>query len=292
MKIDKFKRPVDKFNKKIVEEIIRGIEVKIKENVSALHLAVNKDNEEYAETEEFSRLINTIERIKKEDWIMEKNTRTTKYEGLGNIAVISESKPDLCLYMIIKALKTNNGIAFLLDEKIHVASKKIIEYVEEICRKNDYEFNVDYMEYKETKDIINTTDYFNTYLFINKQEAYFKFSESIHDKNVIYSSYGTMSLYLDDKKLKDELLRMDEFVFKNNIDLDLIKDMSVEDAVRKINKNIDNYGVVIFTKDTNKAYYFIENTNAKQIYVNKNPYREYLFDVEDEKLTKVKKIFI
>lgn len=292
MNINKYKKSGSKFNKKTVSIIINDVEEKIKSNVGALHLAVNKDNDEYSETEVFSTLVDTIDRIKKEDWVLGKNSKNIMYEGTGNIAVISESKPEICLYMILKALKTNNSIAFFIGDKIHETSKMLIQYIDEICKKNKYEFNIDFMEYKDVKQVIDYADYFNTYIFINKSEDYFKFTEKVYDKNVIYSSYGTMSLYLDDKNLKDELLKMDEFVFNNNIDLDLIKDMSVEEAVEKINKNIDNYSAIIFTKDNKKAYYFIENTKAKQIFINKNPYKEYLFDIEDEKLTKFKKIYI
>ena len=101
-----------------------------------------------------------------------------------------------------------------------------------------------------------------------------------------------MSLYLDDKNLKDELLKMDEYVFNNNVELDLIKEIDVKEAVERINKNIDNYAAVIFTKDTKKAYYFIENVKAKQIFVNRNPDKDYVFEIDDEILTYLKRIFI
>lgn len=292
MDINEYRKAKFKFNKKIVGEIIKELEEMVKTSVGQLHLAINSDNEEFSETESFSKLVDTIERIKKEDWIIDNNNKSVIYEGLGNIAIVSDCKPDVCLYMILKALKTNNNIAFYIDGKIHEVSKKIIEYADKICKKNEYEFNVDYCDYKDIKELFDTAEIFNTYLFINKPEHYFKFTEKVYDKNVIYSSYGTMSLYLDDRNLKDELLKMDEFVFNNNIDLDLIKEVSVEEAVERINKNIDNYAAIIFTKDTKKAYYFIENVNAKQVFVNINPFKDYLFEIDDNKLTKHKKIYI
>ena len=97
---------------------------------------------------------------------------------------------------------------------------------------------------------------------------------------------------MDDKNLKDELLSMDEYVFNNNIDLDLIKEVSVEEAVERINKNIDNYAAVIFTKDTKRAYYFIENVKAKQVFVNRNPDKDYIFEVDDRDFVYKKNIYI
>ena len=180
---------------------------------------------------------------------------------------------------------------FFVEDRIHDTSKKIIEIVREICKKNNYNFSSDYVEYKSIGQLCEYSDYFNLYVFIDKLDYYLKFKSKVHN-NLIYSSYGKMSLYMDDRDLKDELSQMDKFVFDNNINLDLIKEVPVQEAVERINKNLDNYCVVIFTKDTKKAYYFIENVKAKQIFVNKNPYMNYKFDIDEEKLVIRKRIYI
>lgn len=292
MDIRNIKIEQSKYNIKLVNEIFDKIENQIKTSVGPLHMAVSEDNKEFSETQEYSNLINTINRAKEEDWIMKNNSKTLMYDGLGSIAAVTDDRSDVSLYLILKALKTHNNLVLFVNDKVHEVTKKLIEIVNKICKEDSYNTYIDYYEYKDFKEIYDYSDYFETIVFVSNIDKYFEYTDKVKDKNIIYSSYGTMSLYLDDKNLKDELLSMDEYVFNNNIDLDLIKEVSVEEAVERINKNIDNYAAVIFTKDTKRAYYFIENVKAKQVFVNRNPDKDYIFEVDDRDFIYKKNIYI
>lgn len=292
MDIRNIKIEQSKYNIKLVNEIFDKIENQIKTSVGPLHMAVSEDNKEFSETQEYSNLINTINRAKEEDWIMKNNSKTLMYDGLGSIAAVTDDRSDVSLYLILKALKTHNNLVLFVNDKVHEVTKKLIEIVNKICKEDSYNTYIDYYEYKDFKEIYDYSEYFETVIFVSNIDKYFEYTDKVKDKNIIYSSYGTMSLYLDDKNLKDELLSMDEYVFNNNIDLDLIKEVSVEEAVDRINKNIDNYAAVIFTKDTKRAYYFIENVRAKQVFVNRNPDKEYIFEVADRDFIYKKNIYI
>ena len=78
-----------KFNNKVVKEIFDKVEIEIKSKVGPLHIAVSEDNNAFSETQEYSRLLETISRVKNEDLIMDNNSKTTIYEGLGSIAAIT-----------------------------------------------------------------------------------------------------------------------------------------------------------------------------------------------------------
>lgn len=292
MDIRNIKIEQSKYNIKLVNEIFDKIENQIKTSVGPLHMAVSEDNKEFSETQEYSNLINTINRAKEEDWIMKNNSKTLMYDGLGSIAAVTDDRSDVSLYLILKALKTHNNLVLFVNDKVHEVTKKLIEIVNKICKEDSYNTYIDYYEYKDFKEIYDYSEYFETVIFVSNIDKYFEYTDKVKDKNIIYSSYGTMSLYLDDKNLKDELLSMDEYVFNNNIDLDLIKEVSVEEAVERINKNIDNYAAVIFTKDTKRAYYFIENVKAKQVFVNRNPDKDYIFEVADRDFIFKKNIYI
>ena len=292
MDIRNIKIEQSKYNIKLVNEIFDKIENQIKTSVGPLHMAVSEDNKEFSETQEYSNLINTINRAKEEDWIMKNNSKTLMYDGLGSIAAVTDDRSDVSLYLILKALKTHNNLVLFVNDKVHEVTKKLIEIVNKICKEDSYNTYIDYHEYKDFKEIYDYSDYFETIVFVSNIDKYFEYTDKVKDKNIIYSSYGTMSLYLDDKNLKDELLSMDEYVFNNNIDLDLIKEVSVEEAVDRINKNIDNYAAVIFTKDTKRAYYFVENVKAKQVFVNRNPDKDYIFEVADRDFIYKKNIYI
>lgn len=124
MDINMFKLPKSKYNKNVVEKIINDVEEQLKRNVGALHLAISKDNSTYSETEGYSKLISTINNIRKEDWIMDKTSNTTVYEGIGNIAVVASCQPEICLYMLLKALKLTIMLCFLWKIEYMILQKK------------------------------------------------------------------------------------------------------------------------------------------------------------------------
>lgn len=292
MDIRNIEREQSKYNTKQIKGIFDKIEEKIKNNVGQLHTAVSNDNKEHSETLAYFSLLDIVLKAKQENWIMNENSNAIMYEGRGSIAAVINDTADVSLYLILKALKTHNKIVLFVEGRLHDVTRNLIKIINSVCEQEKYVTYIDYHEYMDVKEIFDYTDKFETFVFINNPDKYFKFTEKVKDKNTIYTSYGTMSLYLDDENLKDELLKMDEYVFNNNIDLDLIKNVSVQEAVRKINKNLHNYCAVIFTKDTNKAYYFIENIKANLVFVNKNPGREYMLRLDDEVFTSKKEIFI
>lgn len=255
-------------------------------------MAISEDNKEFFETEEYTKLLSILDRARSELWIMEENSKTIKYDGIGSIAAITDGNMETSFYLILKALKTHNKLVLFSNDKIRESTRKIIQIVNSVCNEEKYNTYIGYCEYNDIEELFENSNQFDVHIFINVIDKYRKFKEKARYHKVIYSSFGTMSLYLDNKNLKSELLNMDDYVFNNNIDLDLIKETTVEEAVERINKNTDNYSAVIFTKDTQKAYYFIENVKAKQIFVNRNPGNDYVFEMDDTEFVVKKRVFI
>ena len=96
----------------------------------------------------------------------------------------------------------------------------------------------------------------------------------------------------DYSNLKNTLLEIDNYVYDNNIELEVYKDKNVKEVVEQINIGKHNYCAVIFTKNKEDAYYFIKNVKAEKIFVNKKLSVEYEFELSDEDLTICKKIYI
>ena len=194
MDIRNIKIEQSKYNIKLVNEIFDKIENQIKKSVGPLHMAVSEDNKEFSETQEYSNLINTINKAKEEDWIMKNNSKTLMYDGLGSIAAVTDDRSDVSLYLILKALKTHNNLVLFVNDKVHEVTKKLIEIVNKICKEDSYNTYIDYYEYKDFKEIYDYSDYFETIVFVSNIDKYFEYTDKVKDKNIIYSSYGTMSL--------------------------------------------------------------------------------------------------
>lgn len=285
-------KKICKFDIKVVKEIIGNIDFEIRKNVGVLFSSIDDDNKNFYESEMYSKIISILNQLNKEGYIMERNTRDVVYDGLGNIGVLYNGQPEIFLYMTLKALKTHNNITFFEEDEIHRTTKILLDIINRICKKNKYDISINIKRFEELSEIYEYKDNIDKYIFINKYENYIDFTNKIRNKEIIYSSYGTMTLYLDDKNLRDTLMEIDEFVFKNNINLDLVKGDNIIEIVEKINSNIDNFCTVIFTKDSKKACYFIENIKSKNIFVNKNPDKDYVFSIDDNELTMRKKIYI
>lgn len=288
-----FDKNCSEYNTKKVKNIISNIESRIKENVAKFHNSIVQDNKTFFERFEFSTLISTMERSLKEDWVMEKNNKNQFYTGIGNIGVCYKGTSDIVLYLALKALKTNNNIIFFEESDIHETSKIIIDIVNEECIKCNYNVCIKIEKYNKVTDFIDDTEDFNMFIFINDVQKYLDFSaRNKSDMKILCSGYGSMDLFLDDKNLKDTLLEIDNYVYNNNIELELYKDENVEEVVKNINIGKHNYCAIIFTQNKDDAYYFIKNVKAEKIFVNKNPINEYKFELEDKDLIKSKKIYI
>lgn len=285
-------KKICKFDIKVVKEIIGNIDFEIRKNVGVLFSSIDDDNKNFYESEMYSKIISILNQLNKEGYIMERNTRDVVYDSLGNIGVFYNGQPEIFLYMTLKALKTHNNITFFEEDEIHRTTKILLDIINRICKKNEYDISINIKRFEKFSEIYEYKDNIDKYIFINKYENYIDFTNKIRNKEIIYSSYGTMTLYLDDKNLRDTLMEIDEFVFKNNINLDLVKGDNIIEIVEKINSNIDNFCTVIFTKDSKKACYFIENIKSKNIFVNKNPDKDYVFSIDDNELTMRKKIYI
>lgn len=282
-----------KFDIKTVKKIFLDIENTIKNSVLALHNTVEKDNQKYLERYEIAKFLDVIERTKEEEWILSKNSSEVVYNGIGNIGVCYNGSPYIFLYLCLKALKTHNNIIFIEDDNIHQTTALLQEIIENACKKNNYNMNIKTTQYNQIANFIVDTNNIDTFIFINEQQKYLDYcARQQNDIKVIYSNYGTMDLFLADKQLKDRLIEMDEYVYENNIDLEIYKNDTVENIVKKINTRKNNYCAVIFTTNTKEAYYFLENVKAEKIFINRNPKSEYEFYLSDEKLTLKKEIYI
>ncbi len=285
------KQSINRFDIEKIKAIIQEIEQIIKQKVGTIVSLIDEDNKEFSESITYSKIIQTIKQYKAERILLEKRSKNLLIEGIGNIAVIYNGTPDILLYLCVKAIKTHNNIIFFESKSIHKTSKYIIELVNKVLTNNNYKSIIEIYEVEKFNEIYNYEDYFNCFICIGEAKIYNMLKKNIN-KDIIYSAYGTLSLYMDDKNLQDILLQIDEYVFENNLKLDLYTDENIDNVLEKINETGENFCSIIFTKDIKKASYFIDHVNAKSVYVNKNPFNDYLFKLKDEEITREKRIII
>lgn len=280
-----------KFNLKNVKFIIDDVEQTFKQNIDKIVPIINSDNNIFSEKITYSKLFEITNQLKLEKWCLEKKSKNIIIDGVGNIAVVYDGNPYVLLYMCLKALKTHNNITFFETTEVHGLSSYIADVISNSAKCNDYFVDIKTVKIDKLSDISKYEDKFEKFITIGEYTNYNLLKLYIK-KEIIYSAYGTLSLYMDDKSIEKELLEMDDYVFNNNIKLDLYTEGDVDAVVNKINMSHENFCSVIFSRDIKKVSKFMNHVNSSMIFVNKNPFKHYKFEIEDFKLIKLKKIYL
>lgn len=274
-----------------VKKIFQELEDVLKEDVALVSQLIGEDNKTFSERASYSKLLEIIGQVSNEKWCMEKNSKTTIIYGVGNLGVVCNGNAQILLYLCLKALKTHNNITFFETFDVRKTSNYIINKLQQIVKSNGYSAKINLIELNKLKDISNYESKINKFICVGDFENY-KLLKLNVNKEIIYNSYGTISLYMDDKSLESILLEMDDYVFENNLKLNLYTNEDVEDVINYINLSGEDYCSVIFSKDIEKVKKFISKVDSNMIYINKNPFQNYKFEIEDVKLVKIKKIYI
>lgn len=269
--------------------IIDEIELNLKQNVGPVVNLINEDNNNFAEKTTLAKLLDIVEQIKTEEWILKEASKKYVVNPIGNIGVVYDGNPYVFFYLCLKAIKTNNNVFFFETREAHKVAKYLIELVQKLTKSNECKICINVIH--KLKDISNFDKSLSKVICVGEHKTYSELKKYI-DTQIIYSAYGTMSLYMDDKTLKSSLLEIDDYVFQNNISLDLYTGESIEEVVNSINNSEEDFCSVIYTKDVSKATFFINNVNSNMVFVNKKPFDEYKFKIDDNSLVKTKKIFI
>ena len=279
------------FNVTTVKNILSEIKLQITQHNLEIINLINDDNNTYMEQTSIEKLIELVDKLQNEKWCLEKSTNKNIVDGVGNIGVIYNSNVYVFLYLCLKALKTHNNITFFKTSSLHKLEQLLIHLVTESIKKYNYVANVNIVQLDDIKSISSYDYAIDKYICVGEHKLYNDYYKYV-SKEIVYSAYGTISVYMDDKTLKDELLKLDDFVFENDLKLNLYTDEGIDEVVKLINSSKENYCSIIFSKDIEKVKRFINEINSENIFVNKNPFKEYCFELDDIFFIKIKKVYI
>ena len=103
--------------------------------------------------------------------------------------------------------------------------------------------------------------------------------------DITYIGFGSPDIFVDEGcENKIEKIKDDDFNIYNNI--------SLSEAVLKMNEMGSNFISAIYTKDENEVNYFLENCNSKNLYVNMLPSKKCYLDLDLYLFVKIKNIII
>lgn len=269
--------------KEIYNEVIRLLHKEVKEFEST----TLKDNNKYGQKIEFEKIIKIITTYKNKDEI--KCNDQEVVSGFGNIACICDESPYIVTQALCMAVRTVNNITLFVKEKM-VNTNNIILNAFNVAIKNQ-QSNIK-LEINYTKNLNKFYEHQDTYnklIYIGKQEEYIKVTKRLYIPSS-FQNYLDINVYFDSKEYRNILLVMDKYAYLHDFELHYFNNKDIEQDIEAINKQGISSMLVIFTKDLEKVKRLSKEVNCNEIYINKNPFENYMFDLDENNFILRKRI--
>lgn len=278
------------FKEEKVLELLNQIQKDLISKKQIIQKAIDIDYKKWEIKIDIDQLIKIIENIKKQKYLP-KFSKEEIIDGLGKIALVNVSNPYMIFSFILSCICTNNKLCIILEEKMLASNKSIIELIRKSFENLKYDSNI--VEYKEViskEEIIQEQNNYDLIYYLGNKEEYLNFSKRIHVDSK-FENFGEIYVYVDSDDFKEELLKIDKYAIKNELNVVYYKS-NLEESLNSINKcNNINKVSIIFTKNIENAYEFIKKIKSEKIYINQNP-EEIIYNLNQNNLIFKKNIIL
>ena len=196
---------------------------------------------------------------------------TKTYYPKGNYKIYIE-KNDIyaTLEVLLALIMTKNKGIFVVEENVPLINA-LIKIINQLIGDEVFLLN-DNISFFDSILCVGTKKYYNEIL-------------NFSYKDIIYLGFGEADIFIGDNcEVKPDKIKDDNYVIYNNI--------SLSEAIIKINELGSNFISAIFTKDENEVNYFIEKCISKNIYINMLPSKKCYLDLDLNLFVKIKNIVI
>lgn len=278
------------FKEEKVLELLNQIQKDLISKKQIIQKAIDIDYKKWEIKIDIDQLIKIIENIKKQKYLP-KFSKEEIIDGLGKIALVNVSNPYMIFSFILSCICTNNKLCIILEEKMLASNKSITELIRKSFENLKYDSNI--VEYKEViskEEIIQEQNNYDLIYYLGNKEEYLNFSKRIHVDSK-FENFGEIYVYVDSDDFKEELLNIDKYAIKNELNVVYYKS-NLEESLNSINKcNNINKVSIIFTKNIENAYEFIKKIKSEKIYINQNP-EEIIYNLNQNNLIFKKNIIL
>lgn len=269
--------------KKVLDSVYKSLE----SNKNTIEKMIKLDSEDGNELD-FEKLKSIVKKyLDYKEIIKEEDIKSQRINGIGNVAVVYDGRPDTTIEMAIKCLLTNNNVTFFPNLDM-ATTKCVLKIFEESMKEIGYN-NTVIKCIDDTEELYDNQDDYDVAVLIGDKYEYYKFKQRFK-KDTIYCGFGSIEVYCDDEFFEDEIDKINEFVFNNNYVMNYYDEKDITEAIKNINDATIIDTVVIFTKDSKKALHLVKNIKARKIYVNTFPFDNYTFEFDETKLLLKKQI--
>lgn len=198
--------------------------------------------------------------------------------------------PYVTLTLALEALITHNNIVFF-SKNYYAINSSIIQVLNKICQKLNYAQMPLLVEYDDIEEIVQNQSLFDLVIYVGDKREFIPLKKRLVIPT-IFNGYGYIDVFVESKDYKDILLDIENYSIKNNVVINYFDNTSYEETINYINKYEITDCFVLFSKNTDLIYKFMSQMRVKNFYINKNPFENYEFRLDEKKLTYNKKIFM
>lgn len=270
------------FKKEKVLELLNQIKEDLIKKKQIIQKAFDLDYKKWEVKLDIEQLIKIVENIEKQEYLP-KFSKKEIIDGVGNVALVNVSNPYMIFSFILSCIYTNNKPCIILEEKLIASNISIIELIRKSFENLKYDSNIiQFKEVSSKEEIIQQQNNYDLIYYLGNKEEYLNFIKRIHIDSK-FENFGEIYVYVDSDDFKDELLKIDKYAYKNEINVVYYKE-NLETSLKQMNKcNNINKISIIFSKNTENAYEFIKKIKSEKIYINKNP-EEVIYNINQNNL--------
>lgn len=263
-----------------IKNVLLGVIKGIEQNKWTLNKAIEEDKK-IGYTEDLDKIKESINSyLNYNPQLTIQDIKNQSMDGYGNIAIIYDGSVEITIESIIKVLYTHNNITLVPNLNLSI-NNCIVEIITQEMKKNKYNVNIEICD--DINKIYSNQNMFDIAIFVGDKYEYKKFKTRFY-KDVVYNPYGYISVYADSSDFKNILVQLDKIAYINNFGIEYYNETNLEEVISKINEITFRNTVAIFTKDSKKATELIYKLKADKIFINKNPFEEYKFELNEEDL--------
>lgn len=207
--------------------------------------------------------------------------------GIGNIAVMYDGSSYVTLDLVLKAILTHNDIYLFSSDYMLATNTVIVTLIDDILKKYNYNATIKHLQAKTElfREVVKYQEKFDLLVYVgNKYE--FRKIKADFNKPVVLKEYGNVFVYVEpEEEIRQTLLKMDQYAYSNNINLEYLTGDNLTEVINKINEVSTNDTIALFTKNSKKAFELISRANTKKVFINKNPFEDYIFSFDETILT-------
>ena len=197
---------------------------------------------------------------------------TKTYYPKGTFKVYIENNDIYAtLEMLIALMMTRNKGIFIVETNLFIINA-LIKIINKLTEKELFLVN-------------DNISFFDEILCVGTRKFYTEILNFSY-KDIIYFGYGEYDIYLA------EAFESKQEKIKDDPNYNIYTNISLSEALIKINEFGSNFTSAIFTKDENEAKFFIEKCNSKNVYINMFPSKKCYLDLDLNNFVKIKNIII